>query len=237
MDADSLYVLLVAFALALIVPAIWLISTIHDRNLLKTVTSSKRGTKSERDLVLELLKKKIPAQTIFHDLVIEKRNEQYAQIDLVIATTEGIIVIEVKDYSGWIYGNGYATNWTKVLAYGKKKYRFYNPIKQNNSHIRSIRGQLPQLKNIPFFSVIVFYGECELKEITYVPQGTFIVKSHRIFDVLKHIKKNNEAAAYTNKREIVDLLAQAVRNGEHLDKQERHVQDVHELLGQDRVFK
>ena len=41
---------------------------IRDRKLLHTVTKSNRGTKTERALVLTLLKSGVPAVTIFHDL-------------------------------------------------------------------------------------------------------------------------------------------------------------------------
>jgi hypothetical protein len=103
----------------------------RDKKLLETVTKLSRGTSTERNLVLRLLKHGIPAQTIFHDLYVKKYNGGFSQIDLVVATKVGIIVFEVKDFSGWILGKGYQTQWTKVLAYGKRKYRFYNPIMQN----------------------------------------------------------------------------------------------------------
>ena len=81
-------------------------------------------------MVLLLLKKGIPSETIFHDLFIKKTNNEFSQIDLVLATTEGIIVFEVKDYSGWIYGSGNNTNWTQARSYVRKKYKFYNLIKR-----------------------------------------------------------------------------------------------------------
>jgi hypothetical protein len=111
---------------------------IRDKKLLETVTKSNRGTRTERDLVLKLLKYGIPAQAIFHDLYLEKTNGEYSQIDLVVAAKKGIIVFEVKDYSGWIFGNGNYREWTQVLAYGQEKYRFYNPIMQNNRHVAEI---------------------------------------------------------------------------------------------------
>tara|TARA_B110001450_G_C17581435_1_gene465097 strand:- start:48 stop:260 length:213 start_codon:yes stop_codon:yes gene_type:complete len=43
-----------------------------------------------------------------------------------------------------------------------------------------------------------------LKEINYVPKGTYLVKSHRVFEVLNLIKDENEPTQYTNKREVVD---------------------------------
>ena len=140
-----------------------------DRELIKSVTSLNRGTSSERELILRLLKNGIPKETIFHDLLIKKNFNKFSQIDMVIPTKEGIIVFEVKEYSGWIFGSGNNRNWTQILAYGEKKYKFYNPIKQNNTHITELKKTLKQFQKVPFFSIIVFFGDCELKEINYVP--------------------------------------------------------------------
>ena len=229
-------ILWVIICVILLLGFIKLFGKIRDIKLLKTVTSLNRGTKTERDLVLKLLKHHIPAQTIFHDLCIEKSNGEFSQIDIVVATTEGIIVFEVKDYSGWIFGNGAHSHWTKVLAYGKRKYRFYNPIKQNISHIETLRKQLKQFQNIPFYSIIAFYGDCELKEINYVPKGTFLAKSSRIFEVLELIRKTNNAAPYTDKHEVIRILKQAVKNGENISNQENHIENIKDMLGKDRIF-
>jgi len=196
-----------------------------------------RGTNSELLLILQLLKKGFPSVTIYHDLIIKKDNNGFSQIDLVLVTSEGIIVIEVKDYSGWIYGSGNNTNWTKVLSYGKKKYKFYNPIKQNNNHISELRKTLNQFENIPFFSVIVFFGDCELKEINYVPKGTYLVKSHRVFEVLNLIKNENEPTHYTNKREVVDKLKELVSLGENVEYQKQHIENIKDMVGKERIFK
>lgn len=226
----------VVLSIMLLILCIPFIRKYRDYKRLKAVTSLKRGTKSERDLVLQLLKHGIPSQTIFHDLCIEKTNSTYAQIDIVIATTEGIIIIEVKDYSGWIFGNGNRSHWTKVLAYGNRKHRFYNPIKQNNGHINALSNGLKQLRNIPFFSIIIFDGDCELKEINYVPKGTYLAKPHRIFEVLKQIKNNNKPAHYIDKHEIIRFLKQGVKNGANISTQEKHIENIKDMLGKDRIF-
>jgi len=209
----------------------------RDRELFNSVTSLNRGTESERSLILLLLKKGFPSVTIYHDLIIKKDNDGFSQIDLVLVTSEGIIVFEVKDYSGWIFGSGNNTNWTQVLSYGKKKYKFYNPIKQNNNHISELRKTLKQFENIPFFSVIVFFGDCELKEINYVPKGTYLVKSHRVFEVLNLIKNDNEPTQYTNKREVVDKLKELVSLGENTDYQKQHIDNIKDMVGKERIFK
>ena len=82
------------------------------------MTQLDRGTWSERDLILELLRAGFKPGALFHDLYIKKHNGQNTQIDLVLATNVGLIVFEVKDYTGWIFGNGGQNQWTQVLAYG-----------------------------------------------------------------------------------------------------------------------
>jgi len=210
---------------------------IRNKKLLKTVTKPNRGTSTERDLVLKLLKYGIPAPAIFHDLYLKKHNSfDFSQIDLAIVTKVGIIVFEVKDYSGWIFGTGYKEQWTKVLAYGKQKYRFYNPIMQNNKHIENLRKSLKQFDNVPFYSIVVFYGECVLKDVNFVPNGTFLVKPNRVLDVVKIIMKNNELYQYTNKNEILRVLREAVENGDDTKNQIQHINNVMDRLGKDRIF-
>jgi len=209
---------------------------IQDKKLLKTVTKQNRGTKTERDLVLKLLKHGIPAQSIFHDLYVKKQNGNFSQIDLVVVTKVGIVVLEVKEYSGWIFGSGHNSQWTQVLAYGKRKYRLYNPIMQNSKHISDLKKQLRQFETVPFYSIVVFYGDCVLKEINFVPNGTFLAKSNRVLEVMGGLMKNNELAHYTNNNEIVRILIEAVKNGEDKEIQIQHIRNVREMLGKDRIF-
>jgi len=185
---------------------------------------------------LRLLKHRIPAQTIFHDLYLKKSNGEFSQIDLVVVTKVGIIVFEVKDFSGWIFGNGNHSQWTQVLAYGKSKFRFYNPIMQNNGHIKHLKKQLRQFESIPFYSVVVFYGDCVLKDVSFVPEGTFLVKPKRVFEVIKIIANNNEAAPYTDKHEVLRVLQKAVLNGGNVKTQIEHIENIEDMLGKHRVF-
>lgn len=207
----------------------------QSKQLLETVTKSYRGTSAERDLVLKLLRYGIPAQTIFHDLYVKKLNGDFSQIDLVVVTTAGVVVFEVKDYNGWIFGTGYQSKWTQVLAYGKHKYRFYNPIMQNDRHIANLREKQKQFENIPFFSVIVFDGDCKLRDISFVPEGTFVVREKRVLEVMRIIQAK-EPAPYTDKHEVIRVLKEAVENGAHKGTKIQHIEKVTDMLGTHRVF-
>ena len=209
--------------------------TKQNKELIQSVTSLSRGTASEQHLILTLLKSGIHPQAIFHDLYIVRHDGKFSQIDLVVATRVGIIVFEVKDFSGWIYGKGNQTKWTQVLAYGNEKYRFYNPLMQNNTHIKQLRQKLKE--NVPFYSVVVFYGDSELQDISFIPKGTFVTKWYRVIDVVNTIIQENPLANYKNKHRVVEILKEAVANGDELGTESQHIENIKNMLGTDRIFK
>lgn len=185
-----------------------------ERKLIEQVTPITRGEKSERKVILSLLKEGINPKAIFHDLYIQKPNREYTQIDVAVATKAGIIVLEVKDYSGWIFGNEHQKYWTQLLAFGKQKHRFYNPVMQNAGHIQAIRQCLPNNPDIPIFSVIVFFGNSEFKDVTCNADNTFIIYPHSIRQVVADILLQPDAN-YGNKYEIMELFTTAVQNGDN----------------------
>lgn len=76
-----------------------------------------------------------------------------------------------------------------------------------------------------------------MKEINYVPKGTYLVKSHRVFEVLNLIKNENEPTKYTNKREVVDTLKELVSFGENIEYQKQHIENIKDMIGDERIFK
>ena len=88
----------ILFSICLILGIVYQIYTnIRDRKLIQQVTPITRGERSERRVILSLLKAGINPKAIFHDLYIQKSNGEYTQVDVAVATKAGIIVFEVKD--------------------------------------------------------------------------------------------------------------------------------------------
>lgn len=210
---ETLIIVLVAIGIiALIVRRI--IKAKKYREQVQSVTSLDRGTWSERDLIPQLLNKcGIDQRAIYHDLYIRKENGTYTQIDLAVPTPQGIIVFEVKDYSGWIFGNGNSKFWMQILAFGEEKHQFYNPIWQNRTHITALRKLLPSNSDVPIFNVVVFYGNSEFKDLDYDTTGRVrVIYNTQVVELIKHIK-SLPPAEYGNKREVANVLAEGVRNG------------------------
>ena len=88
-----------------------------------------------------------------NNLVIVDENGKSHQIDHIEIRSNGIFCIETKNYSGLIFGSENNNKWTQCLRRGKKNY-FYNPIKQNKSHIFHLKKILENKYNIN--SLIVF---------------------------------------------------------------------------------
>ena len=94
------------------------------------------------------------------NLYLPKDNGETSEIDLIFITQKGIFVFESKNYSGWIFGDDKGKNWTAMLPNKQKNY-FYNPIKQNKTHLKWMRKYVGE--DVPLFSIIVFSERCELR--------------------------------------------------------------------------
>jgi hypothetical protein len=104
---------------------------------------------------------------VLNDLLLWN-GQASTQIDHVIIFPWGLLVIEDKNFSGWIFGNEEDKYWTRVFF--KEKDRFYNPIKQNATHIKILKQVLSnyhtRYKHLYYESLIVFSEECKLKTET-----------------------------------------------------------------------
>ena len=170
------------------------------------------------------------AKAVFHDLYVEKTTGGTSQIDLVVPTKAGIIVFEVKEYSGWIFGKGYQEYWTQVLAYGREKYRLYNPVKQNKGHIEALKQRLAHCADVPYFSVIVFGGNCELRDVSCIPENTYIVYMNEACKMFDTIVQSNVPANYGNKYEVLRVLEEAVHYGGNPEVQMQHIRNIERML-------
>lgn len=216
----------------IVVTIISIVRHINVRNnkIISESTDLDRGTYSERRLILTLRKFGIHPNAIYHDLYFRKDSGHFVQVDLVVPTKVGVIVFEVKDYSGWLFGNCEQKKWTQLLNYGKDRYYFYNPVLQNQEHIRHMRDLCPQLRNIPIYSVVVFSGPCSFRDITNVPSDVYFIYDNQLKDVLNDIF-NNPLAHYTDKMEIVHFLNQAKLNGANSEIVYQHIKNIRSAYG------
>ena len=165
---------------------------------------------------------------VLNNLYIPIGYGKTTEIDLVMIHKKGIFVIESKNYGGWIFGNLDQKQWTQCFP-NREKYRFYNPIMQNRTHVNALSRQLNINKNC-FFSYIVFSNRCELKKI---PDNS------NEFEILKRssLKYRLEELDYLNNRkeiftpDQINSLAEKLKPFTDVSEEvkRKHIEDIKKM--------
>ena len=147
----------------------------------------KRGEKlTERELHLVSLLGRT-GRTL-RNVYVPKNNGETAEIDLLFISQKGIFVLESKNCSGWIFGSEQNQYWTATLPNGQKN-RFYNPIRQNRTHITWLRRYIGD--DVPLFSIIVFSERCELKKLELTSADAKVIKRDKTYSTVRTIWEAN----------------------------------------------
>lgn len=133
-----------------------------------------------------------PGMTL-QNIYVPTQNNHTSEIDLLFLTQKGLFVIESKYYSGYIFGDENQQQWTTSLYAGRsldgrtqtQTHQFYNPIKQNQTHISALTQYLG--KEIRCFSVIVFSDRCELVHLSTSSPDVFVCQQHSLHEIISHI--------------------------------------------------
>lgn len=156
--------------------------------------------------------------------IIVTNDGKSSQIDHVVIRENAIFVIETKNYSGRIYGKDNQQEWTQVLRYGKVKNHFYNPVKQNATHVYQLKKVLPE--GTPIVSVVVFvqnntqyieaqnvFNLAQLKKILI--QGKPVLNAEKMdaaYQALTEAKESNHTSARQHVAGINKMLEEINEN-------------------------
>lgn len=165
---------------------------------------------------------------LFNCYLPRERNET-TEVDVILLTYNGIFVIESKNYDGWIYGSENQELWTQTLAAGNKihKTHFYNPIRQNKTHIKYLKKIIGD--NLPIYSIIIFSNECTLKNIEVAdPETKVIYLEYAIRAVSDLSEKTPNAISQEKLVSIYEKLYPYTQVSESV-KQE-HIRNINEKI-------
>ena len=165
---------------------------------------------------------------ILRNVYIPKDNGETSEIDVMYITQKGIFVFESKNYSGWIFGDEKGQYWTAMLP-NKQKNRFYNPIKQNQTHIKWLQKYIGE--EVPLFSIIVFSDRCELKKVDVGSSHVLVIKRDLTYAAVKAIWEQHEDAV-----KDVDMLYEKLKPLTNVDDsvKKAHVEDIEKKYKQER---
>lgn len=100
-----------------------------------------------------------PSYSALHDVLLPTA-QGTTQIDHVVISVYGVLVVETKHMRGWIFGGAQQAQWTQ--SFPRRKFKFQNPLRQNYRHVKALEAALG-VPAVALHSVVVFTGDCTLK--------------------------------------------------------------------------
>lgn len=167
---------------------------------------------------------------ILKNIYLPKDNEETSEIDVVFITQKGVFVIESKNYSGWIFGDEKSYYWTSSLPNGQKN-RFYNPIKQNQTHIKWLNEYLKSndYHNIPMYSIIAFSERCEIKKMEVYSDNLWVLKRDELYACIRQVWNKETDILNTEEIENIYYLLQPLTNVDESIRQ-IHISNINKKL-------
>ena len=129
--------------------ALWMIPLVLLLVALRSLLLPKlRGVLGERRVgaVLERI-----GTECLHDVIFPDGRGGLTQVDHVVLTGAGLLVVETKNYRGSILGQEGEAHWTQRL--GRQSFRFQNPVRQNSLHTQVVKALVP---GVPVLGWVVF---------------------------------------------------------------------------------
>ncbi len=155
-----------------------------------------RGKYGEKWVRKELKKLSKNDYILLNDIMIKDEYGTH-QIDHIVISDNYIFVIEMKNYYGLIVGNQYNDKWIQWL--GKHKNEFYNPLRQNYGHIKSL-SKILNLDEVYFKSIICFSNDAKLN----VKASEIVINLRDILKLIRKYKSNEKGIIDKDKfRDII----------------------------------
>ena len=229
-----LFLIPVLFAAYMIVTVIRFNQTTYHKSTGNSwfATVSDKGRYGEYLIYKQLRFHEKQGARFLFNVYFPKGNGETTESDVIMITSSGFIVFESKNYSGWIFGDENSRTWTQTLPQGKgrpaRKERFFNPIMQNDLHIRYLKTVVGDAYAIR--SVIAFSERCVLKKVTVSSPDVQVVKRDYILPAVRIALKTMPQNAITTEEigRLYDLLYPYSQVSEALKQQ--HIRNINDRL-------
>ena len=130
--------------------------TIAARIIYKRNEAKIKGASGERKLARAFKKMKLPGkQKILRDLLLPTTSGT-TQVDVLAVTRYGVMIGEMKNYHGTVFGAVGQDYWKVQYPNGQEE-KLYSPIKQNYAHLAAVSALLrDEFPNMRYYPISVF---------------------------------------------------------------------------------
>jgi len=179
------------------------------------LTNEEKGRQGEEEIVSFL--KGLPGKfLLYNNFYLPITEDQNTEIDILMVHEKGIFVFESKNYAGVIEGEAHAHYWTKSFS-STFNQRFYNPIKQNDTHIRALKNLIGHYE---VNNIIVFGREATLNVDPIPATDVYVCKVTQLsflYDLLENLPKQISLDLIKSELDLVDPANWAMKQ-QHIEK-------------------
>lgn len=158
--------------------------------------------------------------------------DKTTEADIVQITPYGIFVLECKATPGAYTGNDEEKDWEYCI--GQNVHRVYNPLMQNEGHIRALRHLIyteplsPAInisQQMPIYNVMVVYDECDTGGVKITKPGNYIVHLSNLahFFTVMQEKATCKIPSFVGEELAARIQTRRVRDKAVID---RHVSNI-----------
>ncbi len=169
-----------------------------------TLKAQAKGRKGEERVRHKLAQEGI---TAMHDVLFPKgKGDKLVQIDHLVLTASGIVVLETKDWGGTFTDPGQGKNWVQRMGYKyPRTYYRHSPVEQNKGHHYALAKIISPWK---LSDLVVMAGDCRF-------EGGFPEHVVPLRDLIPELKKKglDPTRAHPGVLEDWAKLKAACRNG------------------------
>lgn len=171
------------------------------------------------------------------NIYVPKNDEETTEIDVLMISRKGLFVFESKNYSGWIFGSEFQKYWYQTLPTGRRnkshKEKFYNPIYQNNTHIKYLNSLIGA--NYPTYSIITFSERCTLRNIEVKTPNVYVINRYHVRDLIALIYENKPDILTDQEiTEIYNVLYPLTQVDENV--KQKHIDNINNKFKNNYVF-
>lgn len=162
------------------------------------------------------------------DNALFESNGRSTEIDHIVVSPYGVFVIETKGYQGWISGSEYGEYWTQNI-YGNKN-QLYNPILQNEGHVRFLSYLLKDLGQITFVPIVVFNNDATIKVLI---QDHIVVNRTHLTKAILRSKK--VVISGDQQAKIISIINENAKIGKHVKRQHIYYANAKKKENDDKI--
>jgi hypothetical protein len=199
---------------------------------------SKNSTGKQGELLVARKLKKLDNKKyiVINDMYLRSKSGKLTQIDHIVVSVYGLFVVEVKNFMGTVIGGEDDTVWTHLV--GKRSWDFYNPLRQNDAHVKVIKGFLGV--DAPLIPIVCFTDRTTLKvktkSVVTNPDGLVeyianhskpLISESELSNIVAYLKKN-EAKGEKVKQEHLEQIndkKKYYKNGKYVGESMGNIQD------------